>query len=144
MDLTGINVPSSYQNSRQIPASPEFRACRLGFCLRSSTPLPNRGPVRNRASAVLAASLPNRCWGRGRSPRFERILSPAAPAFQMAQDTVDHAGICNKGDDGHARPAAAQEGIRLENFLIKRAHVLRASLEKSESSCRGGGALPIG
>jgi hypothetical protein len=35
----------------------------------------------------------------------------------MAQDTVDHAGICNKGDDAHARPAAAQEWIRLENFL---------------------------
>ena len=34
----------------------------------------------------------------------------------MAQDTVDHAGICTKGDDAHARPAAAQEGIRLEDF----------------------------
>jgi len=35
----------------------------------------------------------------------------------MAQDTVDHAGICNKGDDAHGRPAAAQEGIGFEDFL---------------------------
>ena len=35
----------------------------------------------------------------------------------MAKDTVDDAGICNKGADAHARPAAAQEGIRLEDFL---------------------------
>ena len=34
----------------------------------------------------------------------------------MPQDTVDDAVICNKGDDEHARPAAAKQGIRLEDF----------------------------
>ena len=42
----------------------------------------------------------------------------------MAQDTVNHAGICYKGDDTQASPTAAQEGIRFEDFFIRRAHVL--------------------
>ena len=41
-------------------------------------------------------------------------------------------------------PQLHRRGSASKIFLIKRAHVLRASLEKSESSCWGGGALPIG
>jgi hypothetical protein len=55
----------------------------------------------------------------------------------MPQDAVDHAGICNKGDDAHAAVASKQEGIRLKIFLIRRAHVLRTSLEKFELSRSG-------
>ncbi len=32
----------------------------------------------------------------------------------MSQDTVDCAGIHNKGDDAHAAAAGAKEGIRIE------------------------------
>lgn len=35
----------------------------------------------------------------------------------MPQDTMDDAGVCNKGDDTHTAAAGAQEGIGLEDFL---------------------------
>ena len=35
----------------------------------------------------------------------------------MPQDTIHHAGICNKGDDAHAAAAAAKQRIRFEDFL---------------------------
>lgn len=34
----------------------------------------------------------------------------------MAYDAVDHARLCNKGDDAHASAAGAQKGVGLENF----------------------------
>jgi hypothetical protein len=68
----------------------------------------------------------------------------------MAQDTVDDAGICNKGDDAHARPAAAQEGIRFEDFLDQPSPRAASFPEEIRIvllgmiSCRGGSALAIG
>jgi len=35
----------------------------------------------------------------------------------MPRDAVDGAGICNKGDDGHAAATTAQPGMRLADFL---------------------------
>ena len=35
----------------------------------------------------------------------------------MLQNTVDDAGISNKGDDAHASAASAQQGIRLKDLL---------------------------
>ncbi len=52
-----------------------------------------------------------------RSARCERIPGLATPAFPMAQNTIDDAGICNEGEDAHTPPAEAKEGIRFENFL---------------------------
>jgi signal transduction histidine kinase len=60
--------------------------------LRSGTPLANMRPVRNQAFAILAASLPDRCCGSGRSFWFKGMLRFQAPAFRMAQDTVNHGG----------------------------------------------------
>jgi len=51
-----------------------------------------------------------------RSSRFERILCLAAPAFQVAQDAIDNARLCNKGDDAHAGAAGAKQGIDLEDL----------------------------
>ncbi len=71
----------------------------------------------NRTSAGASELLRNfgRCAGRG--SRLERIRNFAAPAFPMLQDAVDHARICNKGNDAHPSAATAQQWIHLENFL---------------------------
>ena len=52
----------------------------------------------------------------GGRPWFERILGFAARALAVAQDTIDDAGNCNKGDNAHAGAAEAKKGIGLENF----------------------------
>jgi hypothetical protein len=72
-----------------------------------------------------------------RRPWFKRILGFRALALPMPQDTIHHAGICNKRDDAHAAAARAQQQIRFGDFIIKRDHVLLASLEQSELSGTG-------
>jgi len=54
--------------------------------------------------------------GARRSARFERILRLATLAFAVAQDAVDDARICNKGDDAHARAAGAEQRVDFEDF----------------------------
>ena len=60
----------------------------------------------------------------------------------MAQDAVNDAGVGNKGDDAHAAAAGASQRVGLEKFRIKRAQVLRASLDKSELSRVSGAGVP--
>ena len=54
--------------------------------------------------------------GARRSAGFERILRFAALAFPMAQDAVDHARFCNKGDDLHPGAAFADKRVNFKDF----------------------------
>ena len=73
----------------------------------------------------------------GWSAGFEWILYLAALALAMAQDAVDDARISNDGDNLHFSAAAHNTGLTSRIFLGNRAHVLRASLAKPESSPAG-------
>jgi hypothetical protein len=112
-----MDCPFCCQNSRQIPLSPEFRACRLKFCSRSDKPQLNRRPAAKRTSAVVSELLHNPRRSSGRRPWFKGILRLAALACTMPQDAVNDAGIGNKGDDAHAAAAGAKQRIGLENLL---------------------------
>ena len=71
-------------------------------------------------------------WARQRPlPRWRRIRSTTR-------------GSVIKETMRMRAPQLHRRGSASKIFLINRAHVLRVSLEKSESSCWGGGALPIG
>jgi len=68
--------------------------------------------------------------GARRIARFERILRLASLAFAVAQDAVEDARICNKGDDAHAGAAGAEQRVDLRRQLL-------------ESSCKTTGQMPF-
>ena len=122
-----------------VQSLPVLCAARAGeaFGAQPDTPSPTRCRPANRTPAVPSALLNRYRHCIGRRPRLERILSFAAPAFTMPQDAVDDPGIRNKGNNAHAAAAMHNRGSASKIFLIKRAHVLRASLETSGLSCSG-------
>ncbi len=70
--------------------------------------LDGAGVSLDKLTIAAASELLRNVCGCVRRPGLERVLRFAAPAFPVPQDAVDHAELCDKGDDAHAAAALTQ------------------------------------